>query len=127
MFPVASRLVRLGARAAILRNQQTADPQGGIANHLGVHAVATLARVQLIAGIDLVQFFVRNGRLLVRAGRHEQPHDVFHVPVVLDKLRRQPVEQLGVRRRLALPPEVIEPRRQAGAEEKLPHPVDVNA
>ena len=52
---------------------------------------------------------------------------MFHVPVVLDKFRRQPVKQLGVRRRFALSPEVVQSRGQAGAKKQLPHPVDIGA
>ena len=49
------------------------------------------------------------------------------VPAGADELGRQPVEQLGVRRRLALDAEVLGRLDQARAEMVLPDPVDGHA
>ena len=54
-------------------------------------------------------------------------HEPLHIPAVLDELHRQPVEQFGVHRQLALRAEVRAGFYEAHAEELLPNAVDRHA
>ena len=51
----------------------------------------------------------------------------WRVELRMHELRRQPVEQLGMRRPLALRAEIVERLRQPGAEELAPRAVDEHA
>ena len=63
-----------------------------------------------------------------RVRHHEQLHELSSCPSRSSRiLGRQPVEQFGVARRLALRAEVVARLHQADAEELLPEPVDRDA
>ena len=53
-----------------------------------------------------------------------KPVDVLEAPTVLHELDRQPIEQLGMRRPLALHAKIVRRRHDAAAEVLLPKPVD---
>ena len=111
-----------------LRDQQAAGGQGVVADHLGVHAEPRPAREQPVLRVLL--------ELLRRAPRptggrsaevDQQLEEPLHVPARLAELDGQPVEQLGMRGKLAADAEVAGRADQAGAEDLLPEPVDRDA
>jgi hypothetical protein len=51
----------------------------------------------------------------------------FYIPAGTDQLGREPIEELGMRRRLSLDAEVFGSVDQPGAEMVLPDPVDGDA
>ena len=58
------------------------------------------------------------------ADRRDGAQYRFHVPAATDKFRRQPVEQLGMRRRIPLGAEVAEAADDAVAEHLRPQAID---
>ena len=64
------------------------------------------------------------GRLAIRRRGHDQPVQRLEPPAARHELARQPVEQLGMRRRLAQPAEVARCGHEPLAEMILPDPVD---
>ena len=61
------------------------------------------------------------------ADEHERPQQRLHAPALLDELDRQPVEQLGVRRRRAHRAEVLARLDEAAPVQRLPEAVDHHA
>ena len=117
----------LDARAAQLRVQEPADGQAEVANHLGLDPESVLPRQQGVARVAIGQVGPVPRRLTVSRGGDDQPDQALPAPAGRHELRRQPVEQLGVRRRFALEAEVLRRGDQAPAEELLPDRIDGHA
>src|SRR5262249_420120 len=80
-------------------------------------------RQEAILGVRLELVFVSFGRLPVGGGRHHQTDELLHIPTRLTKLYGQPVEQLRMRRRLALRAEVLGGPHQTGSEDLMPEAI----
>src|SRR5437870_5063623 len=65
--------------------------------------------------------------LHVRGAGHDQLVDWLQASAVLDELVRQPLQQLGVSRRLAPAAEIARRRYNALAQVMLPEPINNNA
>ena len=92
-----------------------------------MQAQTRLPGQQVIIGITLSKLGVRVGRLGVAGGHHDQPVHLLDAPAARDELRREPIEEFGVRRLLTLRAEVSGGRNQALSEELLPHAVHGNS
>ena len=64
---------------------------------------------------------------MIRLTRHDGFDEAFHVPAVVHEIDGEPVEQLGMRRALALEAEIIRCAHQPGTEEHLPHLIHKHA
>ena len=107
-----------------MRDQQAAGGQGVVADHLRVHPEPRPAREQPVLRV-LLDLLRRGRRRLPVGGRGDQElEEPLHVPARLAELDGQPVEQLGMRGKLAADPEVSRRADQAGPEDFLPEPVD---
>ena len=126
-FPDPFGLIGLHAGASDCGRKQAARRQRQVAHHLGVHAEARPARKEPVLGIDLELVFTDPGGLPVRRRRHHQADQLFDVPAGLAEFHGQPVEQLRVRRRLALRSEIFRRLHQAGSENLLPEAIDRDA
>ena len=127
LLVIPLRLVRLDTRAAHGAVEQAAHGEGVVPHELGIqprHGLAPVQAVVRVLGEKLV-----GGLARTPIGIREQHRldDVAHVPAALHELDGQPVQQLLVRRRLALRAEVVQNLRQARAEEHLPQAVDEHA
>ena len=106
ILPVAIRLVGLHAGPANLRRQQPADRQRRVAHPLRLEAGSALPRVLTIIRVSRELRRRRGGNLAVSRARDDHAHELFHVPAVLHKFAREPIEQRSVGRRFALRAEI---------------------
>ena len=126
--PVAGRLVGIDAAAAGLVGQQAADGQGVVADESRRRAgTATGGRRGGCTGrapspTPSARSTAGRSPLVTSRRTH-----VLDVPAALLELDREPVEQLRVRRPLALGAKVVEHLAQALAEVELPEAVDEDA
>ena len=120
-------MVGLHRRATELFDQQAGDEQRLIADHFGRQPQARGMRQQTVVGIALQRLGRFLGRLAVGRAHHHGFQDLFDAPAFLLELDRQPVQQLGMRRLLALRAEVVDGFYQPGAEKRLPQAVDRHA
>ena len=81
---------------------------GVVPDHLRFEPKSSLSSEPTVVGITIAKCFVGTGRLPIRGRHGHQFHHVFHVPTAFDKFDRQIVEQLGMARRVALQPEIVE-------------------
>jgi len=86
-------------------------------------AEARAAGEQAVLGVARHQLRCDFRRLPIRRRHHDGFLQRLHVPAEADELRRQPVEQLGVTRRLGLRTEVLRRLHEAVAEELFPSAV----
>ena len=122
-----TRRRREDARAADLRDRAGRWPPGRCrARSLGVDAEPRAAGQQAVVRDrgPASSRVVDPRRLAVGRRVDDQPMQVLEAPAVVHELDGQPVEQLGMRRRLALRAEVLAGRDDAGAEVRLPDAVD---
>ena len=117
------RLRRTHRRAVHFARKQPARRERLVAHHLGAEPEARPAREQPVAGVALGQRGRDFRRLPIRRRGHEQPEKLLHVPLFAHQLGGQPVEQLGVRRQLALRAEFLARPHDAGAEDGFPKAV----
>src|SRR4051812_9700303 len=88
---------------------------------------------ELVAWIELLSQGVRrirriNARRLLVGGRQKhQSVNRLQTPIVFHELVRQPIEQLGMRRRLTHRAEIVARRDDSLAEMMLPKAVDNNS
>src|SRR6185436_7692842 len=94
---------------------------------LGVDAEARPAREPAVVGIALAQLARHARRLPVRRRGQDQSLELLHAPAARDELEREPVEELGMRRALALRAEVLARRDEPAPEDALPRAVDEDA
>ena len=125
--PDAVRLDRVDARAEHLAAEQTARRQRRVANHLGFQAHARAAREQPVVRIALGKRRRDGRRLPVGRRHHDRLDQRLLAPALRHQLGREPVEQLGMRRRRALRSEVLAGLDQAASEQLLPQAVDDDA
>jgi hypothetical protein len=105
-----------------------AGGQHAVAHDLGVESLRPEAPQIAVLGIGLgARAIVEARGHLVGLGHHHQLVDRLDPPAALHELHCQPVEQLGVRRRVAHLPEVLERRDDAAAEVLLPDAIDDDA
>ena len=118
-LPETVGLRRKDARAAELSRKQAAQGHRLVAHHLGLEPHSRCPRQQAVSRIPRPELGSRLRRLPIGRRRHDQPQQRLRVPARILIVDRQPVEQLGVARRLALRAEVFfrldEPRRRRSA------------
>ena len=139
IFPAAFRIIALRKihrqqiprrrhgphrRSAELIHQQPGQRQRRVVHRLGFHAEPALPRNQTVIRIFLLQLRRDRRRLPVRPAHHNRAHQLLHVPALL-KLRRQPVEQFRMHRRLPLRAQIVQRLRNTGPEKLAPHPVHI--
>ncbi len=124
--PDAVGLGREDAGAVHLRAEQPARGELAVADHLGFEAEARSAREQPVVGIALGERRRHRGRLSIGRRGDDRPQQRLLAPAAIHQLDGEPVEELGVRGRLALRPEVLAGLDQAASEELLPQAVDVH-
>ena len=95
-----------------------------VANLLGAEPPHVEPPEQVVRRIDGQRPLVAGGRHLVGARGHDQPVQRLELPVVVDQPQREPIEQLGMRRRRAQLAEVVGRADDAAAEVMLPDAVD---
>ena len=120
---VAGRLVRLAATAADPVVEQSADREGVVADEFGVEALGHLVAMQPVARVGGAQLRGGIAGPPVSFGKEHRAHDVLHVPAALHEFDGQPVQQLGIRRRLALRSEVVQDLGNSRPEEELPQSI----
>ena len=121
--------LRKRARPAGRIAQFAGDGQHAVAQLLGFEAARREPREIGVLGIDPVQrvaIRIFAGALVSRRVQDHAMHGL-HAPAMLDEERRQPVQQLRVRRLSAHLAEIIGVRRQAPAEMVLPDSIDHDA
>ena len=123
-LPNALRLVRLHARPADSRVQQPAHRQRRIPHHFPVHPVPRPARQQPVLRVFLQLLRRHQSRLPVGVRQQHQLQHLLHVPTRLTELDREPVQQLRMRRRRPLRPEILGRLHNPRPENLLPEPVD---
>src|ERR1700744_1505429 len=77
-------------------------------------------REQTIFRVDLVQLRRAVGILAIRRGHDHEPQQFFHVPMISDKFRGEPIEQLTMARPIRLITKILGSFYDARAEETLP-------
>ena len=127
VFPVADGLVRIHARPADALDEQAGNRECVVAHEFRVEPEAALARDLAVKRVALAQFLRRCGSLLIGVARYDQPDEMLHIPAAFDKLRGEPVEQLGIHWRLTLRAHIVEDFGKAGAEIHFPQPVHEHA
>ena len=120
-------LVWTHAGTAHLGVQQSGNRKCRVTQRLGGQAQANLPGEKPVRGVLVAQVVPRDRRLPVGRGGRDQAVDVLHPPTRVDELRRQPVQQLRMRRGFAPQAEVVGSRDEARAEVFLPDPVDRDA
>ena len=98
LLPQPLRLVRLDARAADVAHEQATRGQRAVADVLGWQAHDRTPCQQRVVGVAAQQVWRACDvwRKVVR--RHDEAVQRLDVPAALDEPRRQPIEQLGMRR-----------------------------
>ena len=123
LLVIARRLVRLAAAASDSVVEQSADPEGVIADEFGVEAVGCLVAMQPVVRIGGAQFRRGLAGPPIGLGKKHRAHDVLHVPTAVHEFDSQPIQQLGIRRRLALRPEVVQNLGDPRPEKELPQSI----
>ena len=126
-FPDVDRLVGADRRAADFRAEETAERERLIAQNFGVEAEARGAGEQFVFRIKREQFRRDVGILAIGAGGDEQANEGFYVPAGAHELAGEPVEQLGMRRGIALRAEIAGRADEAGTKELLPKTIGDDA
>ena len=123
-LPNAGRLIRLHARAALLLDQQAAQRQGAVADHLRVEPEPRPSRYQAIVPVPPIR--LRRGDRGLSIGRtgDDQLLHVLDVPAAFDELGGQPIQEGQVRGPFALRAEILGRLDDARAEVLLPIAVD---
>ncbi len=124
LAPEAWRLIRLDRRPADPVDQEPAQEEGLIADHFGCQPQPGTACQEAVFRVARENLRREPRRLPIGRARDHQPEHGLRVPTGPGKLRRQPVEELGVARRLTLRAEVVDGLDQSRAEEHLPVAVD---
>ena len=106
-FPDAARLIRIDAGAADRSVEQATDGQRVVADHLGRQSPGDAAREPAVRRVLLRVAGPFRRVLPVSRRRHDQLVQGLDIPAAVDETAREPVEQLGMRRRFALRAEVI--------------------
>ena len=104
--------------------QLARDGQHGVADALGVEPAAVHPAEQGVLGVLGRQLGDGLARLAIGRRGHHQPVDRLEPPAAGDQLGGEPVEQLGMRGRLAPNAEIARRRHDPPAEMVLPEPVD---
>ena len=111
---------------ALSFHQQPTDKQSRVAHFLRVNAKTRAARQQTILRVSREQFGRYAGRLQVSGRGRDETLQVFHVPAGADEFGREPVEQFGMCRPLALHAEVLNRLHDADAKELLPEAIHIH-
>ena len=126
-LPEAVGLRRVDRRTAHLVAQQAAQGQGLVADHLRLEAIPGRPCQEPVPRVFRLQLGPDLRRLAIRRRGDDQAEQGLRVPARAHVLAGQPVEQLGMARRLALGAEVLLGLDQADAEQLRPEPVDGDA
>src|SRR5207302_8041905 len=118
---------RHNAGAADLVVEQPAGSESDVPDDFAFHSEAWTAREQTIVRIFFVDFGRHLGGLTVGRTVDDQPVDMLQAPLVLHKVARKPIEQLGMRWRVALHSEIFGRGQNPGAKVTLPNAVDHHA
>ena len=103
-------------RTSNFLNQQTRNGKRLITDHLCRQAKPGPSRQQAVLGISFKQLRRRFRGLSVGGTHDDNLQDPLDVPPGLDKLSRQPIQQLLMGRTITLRPEVVDSLDQAGAK-----------
>ncbi len=120
--PGLDRRERVTPRASEI--EVAGDGQHGVADRLGIEPPSREAPEPAIVGIDCGVVRVEIARELVGLGKEDLAVDRLDRPAAGDEPGGEPVEQLGMGRRLAAEPEVGRRGDDSPAEVVLPDPVD---
>ena len=115
------------ARAAHLEGKQSGRLERTVTDEFRVEPEAAAAGKQEIFFILLGELARDDGGLAVRGAGDDEAVEFLHGPTGLDEIDGEPIEQLGVRGRLALVAEVFEQAHKAVPEEGLPLTIDRDA
>ena len=118
---------RVHARPIHLAVELAAGGQHRVADHFDLEPAVGHAPQQAVVGVDAGEARIVVGAEPVGAAGQDQAVKCLQAPAVLDEPVGQPVEQLGMGRRLAHRAEVARGSHQADAEVVLPDPVDDHA
>ena len=115
------------ARAALLEVQEPAHREHGVAEPFAFETAAVHAPYEAVLGIDLRRVGTPLAGLAVsRRGDHELV-DGLEAPAAGHEIAREPIEQLGMRGRVADDAEIAGRGDDAAAEMVLPEPIDDDA
>ncbi len=121
------RDVHLRPPAELLPVDAARDHQQLIADHFGLQPADRHAVQQVVVRIHFRASQVRFARLPVRLREHHLPDQVLDRPAAIHNLRREIIEQLRMRRRLAGDAEVVNRLDDAPAEQVMPNPIHRHA
>ena len=126
-FPDSVGLIRIDRPAADSIIEQARCRERPIAQQRCGHAKAARAGIEAVLGVARFVFGGDAARLAIGRARDDQPVQRLDAPATLAELDRQPIEQLAMYGVLALHAKILGGADDAGAEEMLPHPVDLHA
>ena len=115
------------AGAVHLRIERAGDGEEAVADRLGFESARRVPPPQAILRVGFEVGGARLVRLHVDGAGHDQLVDRFELPAVLDQLAGEIIEQLGMRRRIALDAEIVRRADDAAAHVVLPEAIDDDA
>ena len=113
-------------RSELLRVELATDGQDGVADHFRLETANRETAEQAVLRVAAGRRYGGAQRLPVGGRSHDPSVQSLQAPAVVDEHLCQPIEQLGVRRPIALQPEVGGRGAEAAAEMMHPRPIDEN-
>ena len=115
LAPKITGRVGIHTRPADAWHEQPAHTERQIAHQFGGQTETRAAGEQSVLRVTLQLRRSRNGILPVSSTGDDLRDELLHVPAVLHEIDREPIEQIGMTRPLALRAEIGRRRDEAGA------------